>query len=370
MHRWSQRLPNRIILAAVLALTAVAQFFPAGADAAPSFTEAYIRLDRMKINTATGFTVCAQPVTVAVEDHVIVTFPTTYTLNATAANYVVDNGIPAGSTFWVGMTSGTTVASSVSNAAHTATFPSGNLVVGTLYCFHVTGTSTVTTAGSAANSQQANLQTQDSGNAVIEFTYLALANNTDDQIVITAVVPPSFILTLSAYADTFTGNLDPTAVVSTNGVTMTVTTNAKGGWIAWAKDQYQGLHSTTTNYTIPTVGTLSSGTYANGVPDGTPSTLAGGTEGFVMDVDATTDAAGGCTYGSPYGITAEYDGNTTSKGGSLMGNFQQIASCSGAAPATANGDVITLIGRAAISAVTPAGNDYTDTITVVGAGNF
>jgi hypothetical protein len=53
-----------------------------------------------------------------------------------------------------------------------------------------------------------------------------------------------------------------------------------------------------------------------------------------------------------------------------MGNFQQIASCSGTAPATANGDVITLIGRAAISAVTPAGNDYTDTITVVGAGNF
>jgi hypothetical protein len=370
MHRWSQRLPNRIILAAVLALTTVVQFLPTGVDAAPSFTQAYVRLDRMKINTASGGLVCANPATVAVEDHVIITFPGTYTLNTTAANWVVDNDIPSGSTFWLGMTTGTTTATTASNGAHTVTFPSGDLAVGTLYCFHFSGTSTLTTAASAASSQQATIQTQDSVNAVIDFTYMALANNTDDSIVITAVVPPSFILTLSGYTDTFTGNLDPTAVVSTNGVSMTVTTNAKGGWIAWAKDQYQGLHSPTTNYTISTVGTLSSGTYASGVPDGTPSTLTSGTDGFVLDVDATTDAAGGCTFGSPYGVAGEYDGNTTAKGGSLMGNYQQIASCSGTAPATANGDVVTLIGRAAISAVAPAGSDYTDTITVVGAGSF
>jgi hypothetical protein len=363
MSRWSQRLPNRIVIVAVLVLGAVAQFIPAGASATPSFTQAYVRLDRMHINTATGGLVCAKPATTATEDHVIVTFPSTYTLNTTAGNWTVSTAdIPAGSTAWIGITTAT----SANNGTKAVSFDSGDLTVGTLYCFTFAATNTLTTAASAANSQQANIQTQDSGNAVIDFTYLALANNTDDRIVITAVVPPSFIFTLSAYADTFTGNLDPTTVVSTNGVTVTVTTNAKGGWIAWAKDQYQGLHSATTNYTIPTVGTLSSGTYASGVPDGTPSTLVGGTEGYVLDTDLTTDAGGGCTLA----IASEYDGNTTAKGGSVMGNYQPIASCTGAAPATANGDVVTMIERAAISAVSPAGNDYTDTITVVGAGNF
>ena len=60
MHRWSQRLPNRVIVVAALVLSAVAPFVPASANAA-GFGQAYIRLDRMKINTTTGGTVCAMP---------------------------------------------------------------------------------------------------------------------------------------------------------------------------------------------------------------------------------------------------------------------------------------------------------------------
>jgi hypothetical protein len=341
-------------------------FVPTGAHA--GFQQAYVRLDRMKANTATGGLVCAKPNTVGTEAKVLVTFPSTYTLNTTAANWTVSAGateIPAGSTAWPTIAT----ASSADNTTKVVTFAGGDLTVGTLYCFVFAAVNTLTTAAAAANSQQASVQTQTSGSAVVDSTQIALSNVTDDTITVTAVVPPSFIFALSGNADTFAGNLDPLNVVSTAGVVATVTTNAKGGWIAWAKDSQQGLYSANTGYTLSTVGTKT-GTYANGTPDGVTSTLVAGTEGYVLDVDATLDATGGCTFGSPYGIAAEYDGNTAFKGGSLMGNYQQIASCSGTSPATANGDQITLVERAAISGATPASSDYSDIITVVGAGNF
>jgi hypothetical protein len=170
------------------------------------------------------------------------------------------------------------------------------------------------------------------------------------------VVPPTFVFALSGNTDTFPSNLDPAALKSTAGRTVSVTTNAKGGWIGWVKDSQQGLFSATANYTIPASGTV----------DGAPSTLTTGTEGYVLDADLTTDAAGGCTVA----IDAEYNGATTSAGGTLSANFQPFVACTGTAPATSNGDVITLIERASIAGGTPAGSDYTDIITVVGAGNF
>lgn len=356
MQRWSNQSIGRIITVVAVVLSTIAPFIPMTADAA-AFTQAYVRLDRMKANTATGGTVCAKPASTATEAKVVVVFPSTYTVNTTAANWVVDNtGLPSGSTFWLGMTSGTTAASSATSPANVVTFPSGDLTVGTLYCFHFTGTSTLTTAASAASSQQASVETQTGGSVAIDHTDLALANIADDQIVVSAVVPPTFVFTLSGNTDTFSSNLDPASIKSTTGRTVTVTTNAKGGWIGWVMDSQQGLRSTSAAYTIPTAGTV----------NGAPSTLVAGTEGYVLDADLTTDAAGGCTLA----IDAEYNGPTTSAGGTLSGTFQPFAACTGASPATSNGDVVTLIERAAIAGSTPAGNDYSDIITVVAAGNF
>ncbi|HXH26956.1 MAG TPA: hypothetical protein VNG90_03595, partial [Candidatus Acidoferrum sp.] len=45
---------------------------------------------------------------------------------------------------------------------------------------------------------------------------------------------------------------------------------------------------------------------------------------------------------------------------------RQIASSTG----TANGAIVTLHNYAAISSITPASSDYTDTITIIGAGSF
>jgi hypothetical protein len=92
-----------------------------------------------------------------------------------------------------------------------------------------------------------------------------------------------------------------------------------------------------------------------------------GREGYVMDVDLTTDATGGCA------VTVDAAYNSASgNGGGFLSNtsFRPIAACTGTAPATSDGDVLTVIERAAIRGGTPAGSDYTDVITIVGAGNF
>lgn len=357
----------KLIVAAVAALIAetVVPVLAGNVQAAPpQFASAYVRLDRMKELTTTGFTVCATPTTAATEADVQVIIPTQtgtdFVVNSTASNWVVDDGtgvggvgLPAGSTFWAGMTSGTTTASSVSGK--TITFPSGDLTINTQYCFHVTGTNTLTN-GSAGNSLQATIHTRTGAAAVIDETNYAVALVVDDQIVVSAVVPPTFVFALSGNTDTFPTNLDPTALKSTAGRTVSVTTNAKGGWIGWVRDSQQGLFSATANYTIPTSGTI----------NGAPSTLATNSEGYVLDADLTTDAAGGCTLA----IDAEYNGTTTSEGGTLSSAFQPFAACTGTPPATSNGDVVTLIERASIAGGTPAGSDYTDIITVVAAGNF
>lgn len=350
MLRRQNRLTNNVIITSGLILGLIAQLVPANVFAAVGFQNAYVRLDRMMIATATGGTVCAIPASTATEGKVVLTFPSTYTVNTTPANWTVSTtNLPAGSTAWIGITTAT----SATSPANVVTYGSGDLTVGTLYCFNFTGTNTLTTAGTAAPNQQAQIATQTAGGAVIDTTPVALASIANDQIVVSAVVPPTFSFILSGNTDTFTTNLDPASTVSTTGKTVTVLTNAKGGWIAWAKDTQQGLRSATAAYTIPTSGTV----------DGVPSSLANGTEGYVLDTKLTTDAAGGCTLA----IAPEYNGTGTAQGGTLSANFQPIAACTGG---TANSDVITLIERATIAGATPAATDYTDTITVVGAGNF
>ena len=351
---------NRKVKLAVATVAAMAAEFAAPLfsgtilAAPPQFTQSYVRLDRMKATTTTGGTVCAQPSTTATEASVEITFPTQtgtdFVVNGTAANWTVTTtNLPAGSTAWPGINTATTV------TGKTVTFPSNDLTVGTMYCFNFSGTNTLTN-GAAGNSLTGVLHTLTGGAAVIDETNYAVAIVTDDQIVVSAIVPPTFVFSLSGNTDTFPSNLDPANPKSTAGRTVSVTTNAKGGWIGWVKDSDQGLFSVAANYKIA----------ASGSVDGTPSTIAANSEGYVLDADMTTDAAGGCTVT----IDAEYNGVGVLSGGTLSANFQPFVACTGAAPATSNGDVVTLIERASIAGGTPAGSDYADTITVVAAGNF
>ncbi len=176
-----------------------------------------------------------------------------------------------------------------------------------------------------------------------------------DQITVTGVVPPSFSFNLSGNTDAFVSLLDPASVVYTTGRTVTISTNAAKGWIVWVKDSDQGLKSIST----PTSVIASTGTLSDNAVD----TAAPASENYLLDVDKTTDAAGGGTVT----VDPDYDGTASGEGGAFSNTvYQQVATANG----TANGDVLTLKELATITGSTPAGDDYTDVLTVIGAGNF
>lgn len=347
-----------LITAAVLASLFAIPVVLMGQAHAATFSQAFIRLDRMTATTATGGRVCATPASVATEAKVLVTFPTTaatdYVVNATAANWTITTtGLDSGQTAWIGI--GT--ASSVSGK--TVTFPSGDLTAGVLYCFNFSATNTLTTSSAgAAETTQATIVTQTAASAQIDATTIDLDIITSDQIVISAVVPPSFVMALSGNTDAFTANLSTTAVTSTSGRTITLTTNAPNGWIVWVKDLNSSggkgaLNSLVAgNYKIP--GSTAAGAASH--------TLTNGTEDYGLGTTINTDAAGGGTVS----LDAAYDGTGTKAGTLDPAQFRPIASANG----TANGDIINLNERATVAGQTPAASDYTDTLTVVGAGRF
>jgi hypothetical protein len=355
-----------IISAASLLVELVVPEFIGVAHATPppQFTQAYVRLDRHKALSETGGTICATPSLADAAVFVDVTFPTQgtgtdFVVSSTAAHWTVTTtNLPAGATAWPGIGTATTV------TGKTVRFPSTSLTGATFYCFNFasgTGASDRTLKNGSAGyvGITGSLTTYASGGVTInEQTNWATSIIADDQVVVSAVVPPSFNFSISGNTDAFTTNLDPLAIVGTTGVTFSIVTNAKSGWIAWVKDSEQGLYSATANYKINTAGTV----------DGAPTTLvaSGASEGYGLAASIITDAAGGCTVGTD----AEYTPGGSSDAGTLSANFQPVASCTGVPPATSNGDTVKIVERASIAGGTPAGSDYTDVITVVGAGNF
>lgn len=308
---------------------------------AANFTQAYLRADRMKASTATNVLVVFTPVATGTEAKVKVTFAAGYTVAAGPTGNV--SNLPSGVTALPGTLTYAGSGQVVTISGVT------DLTPATSYGVNIATGITNTTAGEYENA----ITSTTSGDVTVDTSNVAVRIISDDQIVLLATVPPTFNYVLSGNTDAFTTDLASGSVVSTTGKTVTITTNADKGWIAWVKSANQGLVSATTGEEIETAGALGSG----------PSTLSAGTEGYVLDVDITTDHGTGT---GAVTIDAEYLGTDTSSGGTLDAAFQPIASANG----TTAGDVITLIARAAISAVLGAADDYTDTLTVVGAGNF
>ena len=311
---------------------------PAYAD---NFAQAYLRADRMKASTATNVLVVFTPVAAGTEAKVKVTFAAGYTVDA--APTVNTDNLPAGVTALPGTLTAAGAGQVVTISGVT------DLTAATSYGVNIATGITNTTAGEYENT----VATTTSGDTVIDTSNVAVRIITDDQIVLLATVPPTFNFVLSGNTDTFTTDLASGSIVSTTGKTATITTNADKGWIAWVKSANAALSSATTGESIATAGTV----------DAAPSTLSAGTNGYVLDVDLTTDHGTGT---GTVTIDPEYLGIDTSSGGTLSTSLQPIASANG----TTAGDVVTLLARAAITPVLGAADDYTDTLTVVGAGNF
>ncbi len=329
---------------------------------AASLTTTYIRLNRMKTATATTFRVVfkaasSQTAQVAVDFNGTDIGSAQWT-NATPGGLVTTGAVTTstaqcvtdGFTALPGVSSATGAGSTITTTGVTAT------TSGTTYCVDFTTAAAVTTPTVAGEYHPTITQGTDS-------VVVAVRVITNDQIVITATVPSTFNFVLGGNTDSFTANLSTSSVVSTTGQPVTITSNAASGWIVWVK----GLNgssgaatkgalksATASNFTIPT-------NNANALASAS-HTLTTNTQDYGLGVTITTDAAGGGTVV----LDAAYDGTSSKAGVVDPTNYRPVASANG----TANGDVIRLTERATIDGSVPAASDYTDTLTVIGAGNF
>jgi hypothetical protein len=166
----------------------------------------------------------------------------------------------------------------------------------------------------------------------------------NDSYTVSATVSPTFTLSLPSTTDAL-GTLSSGSLTTSAGVTATVNTNANSGWFLWAEDTRAGLFSPSEAKTIATVSTGSNHAMNGGII---------GTEAYALGVttaNATTNYA---------------DAGGTTGGGLSTSVYNEIAT--NAAPAS--NVTVNLKELADIAGSTPAGNDYTDVITIVGAGSF
>lgn len=308
-----------------------------------------VRFDRMQASTATTGTVCAKPSVSqlsSTEADVQVTFPTGYTLGAAGTFTVNTTNLawPSGGAAWPSIATATNV------TGQTVTFPSGDLTSSsTLYCFNWTNSAAVTVKSGATSSNTGTVTTRATGPVTIDSSGYSTASVTGDQIVVTATVPSTFSFALSANTDALGTLTSGSVTTSPTPRTATVSTNAKNGWQVWAKDSNTGLNSSTASKTI-----------ASTTP-GTNSTLVAGTEGYNTGI--TTSQVGGS---GTITVAAPFVGTAAGQGGGLDTSLRSLATSNG----TADTAVLTIKNNVAINATTPGASDYTDTITVIGAGLF
>lgn len=332
---------------AALFLLATSGLYLVHTASAASLSNTYLRLNRMAAGQ---------------DSTMRLVFKTTATGGATGLTINM-NG--ADSTTWTGSSgtvSTTQVVSGVAGCDASATALPGTLAAsGSGSTITITGVTALTattvycvdftTANSVhdATAGEYHPVITETGGAT-DSTTVAVRTVSNDQVVVSATVPPTFNLALSGNTDSFPSSLAAGSVGVTTGRTVTVNTNAKNGWFAWAFDSSTGLSSAATSHTIPSV------------TPGTTATLSAGTEGYVFGVTSITQGSGGGTTSA----TTAYNSNGTTTGSGLDSTIRTIASSTG----TANGAVLTVKELAAISATTQAASDYTDTITVIGAGYF
>ena len=251
-------------------------------------------------------------------------------------------------------------------------------VPGFITTYHCSGACTAIGAGTPTFSSNWGVQITSASTAVCAITPC------NDYYVVNAVVPPLLIFSLDHNTDTFVTNLDPNQAVLTNGVTATVQTNAKGGWVMWAKDtDRSGNASPLNNQGLQSA---SSGGHIDTVPwnadaptlvwtTGTPPATA--TYGLIARATSNVNGAGttGCGASNPTPgaiVEPEYDGSLVSPVtvGAFEKDWSEVADCSASTNGTDGGSTVNLKEAATVTFNTPAATDYTDTVYVAAAGEF
>ncbi len=381
---------RRLAQLAAVALVLQLAVMPGQANAtAGILSNVQVSFQRMAASQTTLGTVCFKVGTTMTSTlkGIWITFPSTgtgstsFTLGASPGTWTdgtSNNFWPAGASAIP--SGGTPTTSRVTNVNTSDTIQisyatAQSLTAGTTYCGNWTTAADVTqpTAGAASN-ERGIVQTCDTSICSSPTNGVATnsrdlgrwatqtTSSTGDQFTTTAAVLAQFSFSLSGTSDNFTASIDNGAVQATTGINATIGANSSNGWRIWAKDANTGLTSANASKTI-----------ASTTP-GTNATLAAGTEGYVTGVCVTTAGTGAPATATTVQATTAYKGNTTQtcssqatgQGSGLDTTFREIANANG----TTSGSVVQLQEKAAVSVATPAGNDYTDTITCVAAGSF
>ena len=343
-----------LIIASVMLLS----FFLPDMASATQLTQSSVRLGRLGISASANndllvtFKLNTTPTSVS---KITVTFPVGFTVATgtpavgstfpnTPASITAPPGLPGTATSTAGPR--TIVVSGLTSASLNNT---------SLYGFTV-ASGTVTNPASAGQ-YNVTVESDTAGGSTIDLTttpvYIYGASANQDQVVVSASVAPNFSFSLSANADTVP-KVDPTTVQTSPGVTMTVGTNSPLGYTAYVKSATGSLTSSTNPGTPIATGTF----------DGAPDSIVAGTTKYGL-VPSTGTACSSCT-GS-----LTYDGEYNAIDGTHVGsfnstNFASFVSRSG----YTNADQIVLKERVAVATTVGYANDYTDTLTVVAAGNF
>lgn len=344
VKKQTSRQKSAILFLLVILVYLVSPFSVRNADAV-ALNQAMLRFNRLQTSvTDVGIVVMLEAAGASDEDFVDIDFATGIGVDAVAANITTNvTGLPTGCTSLDVGSAATAVASQT--VEFTISSPA-NPTTGTLYCFNITAG--IDTPGSTG-SKVSTLRTETAAHAEIETTDVDNNFISGDQVTVSAVVPPTFTFTLGATSTSFASDLSTSSTIAATGVTGTVVTNAGNGWTAYLRSLNAGLDSTVTGDTIDTVGSI----------DNAPTAFSTGTEQYLLDVNETADTQ---TNGA---IDAEYDGS--SSGGTFNGSaLEPIASGTGATSTY----TFTMVANANISGLTQAANDYSDTWTVVAAGNF
>jgi hypothetical protein len=337
-------------LALVLALVLAGNALLPALVSAGGLSNTYVRLNRMATNVDSSyrvvFTTSSAPGTV---NALKVDFSAAWTSPGAVSAATPSTATCATETGATALPTSGSFSPAVSGNALTISGV-GALSASTAYCVDLTGNAVHTPAAGSYFITVSTLNgttAQDSARVNVPIV-------SNDSITVTASVPPTFTFALDSNTTAFTAELSPGTKQTTTPRTVTINTNAKTGWVAWLRNgDGNGLFSPSVNYNIaPTT----PGTAVN-------VDTAASTEQYVWGVTGSTQTSG---VGSTTLVSAFDATGGTNEGSGVDNSYRQIASGSG----TTQDAVLTLAAAATISPITPAASDYSDTIQVIGAGNF
>lgn len=347
MIKASTTLRHRMIaLRLVSVLAAFGLLANAGVSYAGTLTTPRDYLNRQKAAQTTGiqheifFTTANAVSGGAGANKVTVTFPDSDNWCSSGASVTV-TGItnPTGATESASALPGTLTGACAVGANDTITVTGvDDLSATTKYGFRVTGSGATLGSPAAGNNIKVTITTNNGSTDIDSATY-ALSFITDDQVVVTATVDPTLTVTLSGNTAAL-GTLS-TSNVNQAGITSTVSTNAKTGYISLVK------------YDV----TLTSG--SNTIPDTAGGTIVAGTSEYGV---STSDSGVDITTWSP---TACSTTATTSNATALTTTFQSFASNT----AAVSSEGTTLCFLASTTALQAPGT-YQSTATLVTTAKF